>query len=382
MNVLGVLRPFWEQAAAGVGRLGGTSLDLTYATERLVRVLGLGPVPHPGAYQVRDVTGPLGTKLYCPERSPFLMQEVTPANVYTIDVVRSAVTDQVQLAGYRALILMTLPGLVRGTTFEEMQLQGVKPLRVHVARSDPDRAGWASVPDYLHRLTQSFDLQRLEVLLDPGEQRKPTDLLFVLAEHAMALSGELDSLLLLRRASSAAASAVVHASPELLTSGLSVAANADAMLRSPFSEVQAVAGPAAGFAAVSADLADKSAFDIIGDDQLVERAREEWAIPIGHLQGFPGTRDAIDALADAALSDDEYTRLVGEALSCCTNRLDAWYTSIATQRLADLARRTTRGVAARLLGTARRRAPEHGGRGGRARRAGTLPSTAAARARP
>ena len=336
VTVLSVLRPFWEQAAGGIGRLGGTSLDLTYATERLVRVLGLGPVPHPGAYQVRDVTGPLGSKLYCPERSPFLMQEVTPDNVYTMDVVRTAVSDEVQLAGYRALLVMTLPGLVRGTTLEEMQLQGVKPLRVHVARSDPDRAGWASVPDYLHRLTESFDLQRLEVVLDPGEQHKPSDLLFVLAEHAMALSGELDSLLLLRRASANAASAVVRASPELLTSGLSVAANADAMLRSPFSEVQALAEPTGAYAAVSADLADKSAFEVIADDQLVERAREEWAIPVGHLQGFPGTRDAIDALADAALSDEEYTRLVGEALSCCTNRLDAWYTSLATQRLASL----------------------------------------------
>ena len=61
VNVLGVLRPFWDHAAGGVPRFSGGAVDLTNATDQLVRILGLGAVPHPGAYQVRDVTGQIGT---------------------------------------------------------------------------------------------------------------------------------------------------------------------------------------------------------------------------------------------------------------------------------------------------------------------------------
>ena len=261
------------------------------------------------------------------------MQDATPDTALTLDRVRDAVSADVRLIGYRALLAMTLPGLVRGSHFEAMQLQGTKPLRVSVARSDPNRAGWETVPTYLSRLTETFDLVHVRLRIDVvGQpQPKPTDLLFVLAEHTMALSGELDSLLLLRYVSKEAATTVANTSPEVLLSGLSIAEPAFAALSSPIGQVRLAEDPP-----VSAALEGASVYEVVADRDLFDRAREEYGIPRSHLDGFPGTRDAINALANANLTDAEYTRLTGEALSCCTNRLDAWYTSVAAQRLADL----------------------------------------------
>ena len=175
------------------------------------------------------------------------MQEVTPDNVYTMDVVRTAVSDEVQLAGYRALLAMTLPGLVRGTTLEEMQLQGVKPLRVHVARAAiPNRAGWAlgtRLPAPPHRVV------RPPTTRSGARPRRAAQ-----AQRPAVRAGRTRDGAVGRARLAAAAPARIgatprprcaHTSPELLTSGLSVAANADAMLRSPFSEVQALAEPRA-----------------------------------------------------------------------------------------------------------------------------------------
>jgi hypothetical protein len=329
--LLGVLRPFWEHAAGGVRQLGGSAVDLTNATDRLVSILGLGAVPHPGAYQVRDVTGQIGTVVYSPTHQSFVVADATPADALTLNRVLDAVSADVRLVGYRALLALTVPGLVRGSQLEAMQLQGAKPLRVSVARSDPGRTGWESVPKYLSRLTETFDLQRFRVIVDPVAEPKPTDLLFVLAEHAMALSGELDSLLLLRYFSKTAATTVANTSPEVMLSGLSLAAPAIAALSSPISQVQLAGDPP-----VSAALANASVYDVVADHGLSDAAHSEFNIPHTHVDGFPGTRAAIEALAAANLTDAEYTRLVGEALSCCTNRLDAWLTSIAAQRLAEL----------------------------------------------
>ena len=82
VNVLGVLRPFWEHAAGGIGRFSGGAVDLTNATDQLVRILGLGAVPHPGAYQVRDVTGQIGSIRVLAGASDCFVQDATPTRAH------------------------------------------------------------------------------------------------------------------------------------------------------------------------------------------------------------------------------------------------------------------------------------------------------------
>ncbi len=122
---------------------------------------------------------------------------------------------------------------------------------------------------------------RIDVVGQP--QPKPTDLLFVLAEHAMALSGELDSLLLLRYVSKEAATTVANTSPEVLLSGLSIAEPAYAALSSPIGQVRL-----AEDRPVSAALEAASVYQVVADRDLFDRARDGVPDPAHPSRRLPG----------------------------------------------------------------------------------------------
>ncbi len=334
-TLLGLLRPFWEHAASRAPMLDGSAANAPDATARLVRILGLGPVPHPGGYLVRSVTGELGEVLYSMSRPPIVLAP-DPIQVVRDAGVQQLISQDVRVAGYRSLLAMTLGDLVHGTHLEAMELHGAKPLRVPVARTDPNRAGWESPAIYLRRLTRDMTLFRLVGIAD-GD--KPRDLLFHLVEHAMALSGELDTLLLLRHAAPAAATGAARVSPEVLSSGLAAARDAVTAFTSPISGIRQELDPV-----LPGGLAASSALEIAADDDRRLAAIEALGLPKTHLSGFPGTRDAVNALADGNLTDDAYTRLVGETLATSANRLDAWITSLATQRLESLRAERATGI--------------------------------------
>ncbi len=322
VQILGVARTFFEKAAARTPVLHAEGDP----TAQLVRVLGLSPVPHPGGYAVRDVTGRLASILVSMAQPPPVAVGVNDTVVDVVHAIAAegSVNDVVSVAAYRQLLALTLGDLIHGTQLEWLALNGVKTMRVAVASSDPARTGWETPRTYLSRLTRGLADFRLRIL--EGEEKLPRDLLFLLAEHAIVLAGELDSLRIVGAANSELFKRTAAVSAEVSGSSLSVAS----AYRTAFSDTaaqlggQAFALPAETVATLVSDDVKRS--DLLGRLNLKPE----------HVNGFAGTRDAIRALADAALTDAEYTRLTSETLACASTRLDAWYTSLAAQRLEQL----------------------------------------------
>jgi len=326
-DVLGVLRVFWEQAAATVPMVrtaGDPSGDL-------VRVLGTAPVPHPGAYQVRTATGLLGadfTQLTLLAESPPPVAGTGALLEYL--ATKTGLAAVVQLQGYRHLLACTLGTLVDATLLERLTLGGTKAMRVAVAATDPSRSGWESPPTYLRRLVES--LQGFWLGPPAAGDTRPDDLLFLLAQHALALAGELDTVSLLGRLSGDRARAVLGVAPEVASSGLAVAAVVPQAAATQLGQLGRLDGqvqlpPPAEASTLSA---------VVADDTLRASVLDALGLPHTHLSGFPGTRAAIGELAGYGLDDATYTRLTGQALAACSTRLDAWITSFATRRLAAL----------------------------------------------
>lgn len=325
-QILGVLRTFWTQAASKVATLRSGADPTTL----LPRILGLGPVPHPGGYRVRTVNGWLGATM--------VLMSAPPPMVATrgSEIAREIATEgtlsaQVRLAAFRRLLALTLGDLVDGTQLAALQLGGVKPMRVPVAATNPSRLGWESPATYLHRLATGLVNFRLALIV---ADNRPSDLLFLLAEHALALAGELDVFQLLGVLAPQKLNTALSVSPEVTESGLSIAQS--------FTTVMTAA--ASQLAEVHLDLPAASLPALIADPARRALVIDALQLPKTHLNGFAGTRAAVAVLAGAGLDDAGYTRLTSETLACASTRLDAWYTSLATQRLASLRDQRPTGV--------------------------------------
>ena len=321
-QILGLSRTFFEPATARIPALR-PGVD---ATTELVRILGLAPVPHSGGYTVRDVTGRLSSIF-------ITMNEPTPvavnAGAGVTEAVRAiaasgSMNTEISIPAYRHLLALTVGDLVHGTELEWLALNGVKPMRAPVAQSDKNNVGWETPPTYLGRLIHELFEFRLTAL-GAGE-RRPRDLLFLLAEHSLALAGELDTLRILSVVNAGLFSSTVGISAEVSESALSVAKPYAALFASTAAEL---AGPAA-------ELPHETIATLVSDEVKRSDLIAKLNLTPEHVNGFAGTRDAVLALANAALSDDEYARLTSETLACAGTRLDAWFTSLAAQRLEQL----------------------------------------------
>ena len=199
-DVLGVARAFFEPAAAGLPRLH----SVADTTTEMVRILGLSPVPHPGGYAVRDVVGRAASIIFMMDQAAPVAAHANESNAELVRLVAETgrLNADITLPSYRFLMALTLGDLIHGTEMEWLALNGVKPMRVPVARTDKNRHGWESPPTYLSRLCR--DVIDLFLIVQPQQAARPHDLLFVLAEHALALAGELDSIRILGAANARA----------------------------------------------------------------------------------------------------------------------------------------------------------------------------------
>ena len=321
-DVLGVVRGYFEAATGQVPTLQGAA----DTTAELIRILGLSPVPHPGAYAVRDVMGRAASILV-------MMSEPQPVQVRdgqeNAELIRSiaatgSLDTDILLPAYRKLLALTLGDLVHGTQLEWLALGGVKQMRASVARTDKNRHGWESPSTYLSRLCRDIvSLFTLEVQLQ--DEQLPRDLLFLMAQHALALAGELDQLRILSALNNDAFKSAVAVPTEVTETSLPVAQAFANAMTTPVSQL-ATAG-------LAQNLPHENLATQVYDDAKRGALLGALNLPHEHVNGFAGTRDAVRALADANLSDADYTRLTSETLACSSTRLDAWYTSLASQRL-------------------------------------------------
>ena len=315
-QILGVLRPCWEQASAKVAALDAD----TAQTPLLARILGHGPVPHPGGYQVRPAYGPVSSYIFEMATAPETQLDAPTLTNIAVSVAQQRwAVQSVQLAAYRQLLTYTLGDLLHETHLQHMWLADEKPLRVHVAATNKHRAGWETPGVYLRRLAGPHPTDG-----------KPNDLLFVLAEHALGLAGELDAQYLLSKWVLEAFKTVAAGSPEIAASELSAGKSVQSNYTTPIRDIAGAAIP------VDDHLSTFSVADIVVSDDLRRHAIDVLGIPKIHVNGYAGTRDAVKVLGQADLSDGDYTRLTGETLACASTRLDAWVTSIAMQRLSIL----------------------------------------------
>lgn len=320
-QILRALRPCWEQAARRVRGLDADSAN----SALLGKILGHGPVPHPGAYRVRAASGLARSFLNSIASVDAVGADADPPSRIAVAVAGQpwAVRD-VQIAMYRELLAVTMGDLLRYGQLQHMSLSDdADPLTVPVAATNSKRIGWEGPKDYLRRLAKAH----------PADEHRPRDLLFVLVEHALARAGELDIQTLLGKFDIARFNDVMVVAPEVATSGLSAAS----VVRQAYSAPIAHLADVGNFADDPA-VAGASVAEFVGSvDPHVRQIRfDMFALDTGQVPGLDGTREAVSALAAEELTDAEYTRLTGETLACAANRLDAWITSIAAQRLSTL----------------------------------------------
>ena len=326
-DLLGTLRWYFERASRTVPRLGGGGRP----EDELTAVLSLAPVPHAGGYRVRKVTGPvLGADMtaFNLAGTAGTQQEVART------VAQSALmrTD-VQNVATRRLLGLTLDDLVDGTQFERMSVFEAKPMRSWVAHTEKPGKGPA---DYLRSLRSS----PIFFILAP--QAASNDLLYLLAERALAMAGERDMMqltgLLNKERFTAAASAPV----EFASSGISAGVARSDMF------TQTIGALANAEAAVPAHLQGLRLTDIVVDparrDALVTAIGQDVRAPVNAFEGTSRAVGVLAGLGGEELDDAGYTRLTSEALACASTRLDAWYTSLAMQRLDTLRSRRATGV--------------------------------------
>jgi hypothetical protein len=320
-GLLATLRRYFEPAIASVPRVAADGDP----TQQLVHVLGHGPVPHPGGYQLVPVTGsyppdppdppdpgpdgPPGTNGggHHPIVIPPLLRRW---------LLRRRVLDQADASlAWRGDSLMPYLGAI-----------GQSMLTAPVATSNTG-AEWQTPAQYLNALATG--LAGFELPTSVGQPRPP-DLLFALAEHALAVAGEADAFSLLG-----------SISPERYFGAVSVpvAVDTDAELAAAQAALATPTQPVLDLLPGSPNDADPSGptlTDLVAHPEEHLDLFAQLGVQPDQASLFVSTRNAIAELAASGLDDDELTRLTGETLACASTRLDAWCTSLAAQRLAFL----------------------------------------------
>lgn len=350
VGILDSLRFYFDRAAGSVPRLEGSAQpDIT-----LHNILSMSPVPHEGGYQVQDVIGQLASHIMAVDVyiSPALATEL---GIGHVAAPTGAFAAELSESTARRIVALGFGDLMLRTNLEDMRLSGTKQaMQSWVAHTDPGRPGWASPSDYLLQLVNRYETLR-EFWVQNATP--PDDLLYILVERALALAGELDGGLLLLAINPGLSNLVAKVPIELV--GTSLPAES--------ARIQAMARPLAQMATEQVVLADsvknqtveEVAFTATDELESMLRTLSPELSRFGTINTLSGTRDAVRVLAQAGIADKEgkavlddngYTRLAGEALACASTRLDAWATSLATARLANLREETPEGLLAGAWG--------------------------------
>ncbi|KRE25569.1 hypothetical protein ASG82_18690 [Mycobacterium sp. Soil538] len=320
-QILRVLRPCWEQAARHVNALTADTAN----SALLGRIMMHGPVPHPGAYRIRGASGLARSFLNTIASVEAVGADADPPSKIAAAVVGQdwAVRD-IQIAMYRDLLAVTMGDLLRYGQLQHMRLDDdADPLTAPVAATNTKRPGWETPAKYLGRLAKAH----------PADEHRPRDLLFVLVEHALARAGELDIQAFIGKFDITRFNTIMAVVPEVAASTLS--AGTDVRLAY---DAKVVDLARVGDFANNPAVADISVAQLITtqDPELRKIRFDMFEIDTGQVPGLDGTRQAVLDLSAANLTDADYTRLTGETLACAANRLDAWVTSIAAQRLSTM----------------------------------------------
>ncbi len=329
--LLGILRNFWDLAAGAANTPVSGAAGLDEAGRRLLQTLGLGAVPHPGAYWVRMVKGELAGKLYSSTHPELFGLTSGAISAGALDRIQHHVT----VSAYRSLVGSVLPG-VTGSRLAGMELGDSELLRIPIARTTGEGDGRRTPSDYLAKLAQWGGPSTL--LMIP-EEEQPSDLLYQLVQRSLILANEQSGIAVARppanRFDDSPWRSLVTQSAEIESLALGDSTySVTALGATPFAEIARDNWPQ---------------LDFDGAPTVNDVITGSFELPVGVALPpmsalFRKTRDAVGALAGKNLDDDTLTRLVGETLSVGTNRLDAWYTSVALRRLDLLRSRRSDGV--------------------------------------
>ena len=296
------LAPEWlarTRAAApeGVPRVGrpGSAPDA-----ELLAILGRDALSL--GYRVRSVRGPR----FVSTARPFHPVALDPAGAQLASAAFDLVDDAAD-AGVR----------LRGAEFDPRRVRLRRPLVQHapLSETDPVPPGGAGVPNYLRWLARRGDRSGSF----PGADART--LLFALLRHSAALADADAAVRVSAPASVVARKAALE--PELVDPAGGTTGTLRRLLSEPLA---AVSGGAIG------------SQQPVGDFLATATRPQVQALGLRHvLDAFDRTnlvRSAIGGLAgvpSAALD-----RLARASLDVCSHRLDAWITSLATRRLAQL----------------------------------------------
>jgi hypothetical protein len=320
-SLLAQLRPFWQNAAQRSPSLRTKADDLDAASQRLLEILGQGPVPHPRSYGVRTVTGENGT---------MARSLATPQFSITSDLTTTARTSL-----YR-LMLAALPGIPARARLLKYEMED--PLLLTIPAVD-DKG--ATVP-YLESLAIASAASIREGTLW-GEGSAPDDLLYNLLVRSLLIANEQSALAIARSMNPDRnfLDAIVAGRGEFFAVDTPTTVSAYTSLLTSASELTALR-PDAG----AEPLPNQSLLELATQRDQVERFSRYYELYEGPppTQLFLDTQSAIAALAEAAPAPETAARLMGETLALCSTRLDAWITSIATCRLETLRQRRPQGI--------------------------------------
>jgi hypothetical protein len=333
------LRPFWSHAAAAAPALGDVDAGgqpLDEASRRLLAILCRGPVPHPRSYGVSTVTGEAGTTF---------LSRTHPDLDLLLDDSPEALAANTRDRVYR-MMLGAIVGVPRTARFLDFELQ--KPLLLTMPAIG--EAEGSTPEDYLPRLARARISELRDGSLWAGVM--PRDLLCQLLVRALLVANEQSALALALAVTDKQRGVLQRFTHPVEFMGVSTASSqspaatiatravdlvnqaGDAHARQVVTE----AGPGGlTFAEIAASV------NRLGELRALVGLAEE---PLAEM--FLRTQNAIGELAAVGAVDElepvDWARLMGETLATCSTRLDAWVTSIATQRLDRLRRDRPQGL--------------------------------------
>jgi hypothetical protein len=340
VDLLGRLQPFWRRAATRVPPLppaDASPLGPDEAGRRLTATLGLGPVPHTGGYVIRPVPGDLTTVVVSATHLPDLVASGGPE---LPEQVLHTVAHQVATSAYRSVIAQVM-GIPLHARLVGMTPGAREPLRIPVARTDPHREAAPHPADYLGKLGLA-PWPALGLATPWGDDDPPLDLLYQLAQRSLLLANTQACLALADEWDRVGRGTLIRElrarPPEFGALDIGVGIGLDQALTTPLVELaqQPRLGPDA-VPLLSPAVAAASLAEVVSRADLLDTVHQDIGIetPFRRLSRLAlDTSAAIDGLARAELSDEEYAWLLGETLALCSSRLDAWRTSVATRRLA------------------------------------------------
>ncbi|MCV7416497.1 hypothetical protein [Mycolicibacterium litorale] len=329
------LRPWWLRASGNVPNLVTSPRAGVSVSDLTAQILTQAPVPHRGGYAGREF---LGRVMHLVDKAASLKTlPAVPVSTLAEYALRqqAEIVEEVRVDVIKSIMAESVSAddigfAVTGSLLEDMLSRSggaPEPMGRPIATAD--------AREYLRQLAGSGVPAEID--------DRPEDLLYLLLEHALALSKELD---VRTRFAHVDHAFVGEAFASLLGSVGQVEADPASTVGARKKQLAALTVAEGLTADLRPTLLARPEFTEQRVDELMGMSitdaleQDDFRVvvykPKTRPNNFAGTQEAVGVLADADLQPRDLTRLTGEVLDCCASRLDAWYTSLATQRLATL----------------------------------------------